>query len=238
MCFPLVVMSFQNTPRLLGWLYESGGVELSRREIYNGEDILIGRDSKSCQITVNEPTISNRHLRIYSIIYEANLDPIQGFVYAEDLSTNGSYWQYKRGSHWSEAHTGKENAVLLSDGDQIRLCDGSCFAFHSALLALPLNDVDGTDPHEEMQRKSFVNFYTITDRELGAGAFGKVQMAIDRLKQLQVACKIVNLRKPTLMWGQQKDFAFRLWQEVNLLKDISHPNIIHIERVFYTENTM
>ena len=56
------------------------------------------------------------------------------------------------------------------------------------------------------------------------------------------------------MWGQQKDFAFRLLQEVNLLKDISHvwalnsqtatvanvlqPNIIHIERVLYTENTM
>ena len=99
-----------------------------------------------------------------------------------------------------------------------------------------------------------MNFYTITDRELGAGAFGKVQMAIDRLNQRQVACKIVNLKKPTLMWGQQKDFAFRLWQEVNLLTDISHvwasinriaieanflqPNIIHIERVFYTENTM
>ena len=99
-----------------------------------------------------------------------------------------------------------------------------------------------------------MNLYTITNRELGAGAFGKVHMAIDCLYQRQVACKIVNLKKPTLMWGQQKDFAFRLWQEVNLLKDISHvrasneriaieanvfqPNIIHIERVFHTENTM
>ena len=99
-----------------------------------------------------------------------------------------------------------------------------------------------------------MNLYTITDRELGAGAYGKVHMAIDCLYQRQVACKIVNLRKPSLMWGQQKDFALRLWQEVNLLKDISHvwtsidrtaiganvfqPNIIHIERVFHTENTM
>ena len=102
---------------------------------------------------MNEPTISNRHLRIYSIIYEANSDPIQGFVYAEDLSTNGSYWQYMRDSHWSEAHIGKENAVLLSDGDQIWLCDGSCFVFRSALPARPINDVDGTGSHEEMQRK-------------------------------------------------------------------------------------
>ena len=102
---------------------------------------------------MNEPTISNRHLRIYSIIYEANLDAIQGFVYAEDLSTNGSYWQYMRGSRWSEAHIGKENAVLLSDGDQLRLCDGSCFVFRSALPARPMKDIDGTCSLEEVQRK-------------------------------------------------------------------------------------
>ena len=151
--------------RLLVRLTHLGG-----REIYNGKDILIGRDSKSwysnfslgcwhkfadlnSQIVVNEPTISNRHLRIYSIIYETNLDPIQGFVYAEDLSTNGSYWLYMKGSHWSEAYIGKENAVLLSDGDQLRLCDGSCFVFRSALPARPMKDIDGTCSLEEVQRK-------------------------------------------------------------------------------------
>lgn len=102
---------------------------------------------------VNEPTISNRHLRIYSIVYEANIDPMQGFVYAEDLSTNGSYWQYMRGNHWSEADIGKENVVLLSDGDRIRLCDGSCFVFRSALPARPTNDVDDTGSLEAVQRK-------------------------------------------------------------------------------------
>ena len=143
---------------------------LGGREIYNGEDILIGRDSKSwspilfigwhnnfanfsSQIVVKEPTISNRHLRIYSIVYEANNDPMQGFVYAEDLSTNGSYWQYMRGSHWTEAHIGKGNAVLLSDGEKIRLCDGSCFVFRSTLFALPMNDIDGAGSLEEVQRK-------------------------------------------------------------------------------------
>ena len=105
------------------------------------------------QIVVNEPTISNRHLRIYSIVYEANIDPMQGFVYAEDLSTNGSYWQYMRGSHWIEAHMGKENAVLLSDGEKIRLCDGSCFVFRSAFSARPMNDIDGAGSLEATQRK-------------------------------------------------------------------------------------
>ena len=78
---------------------------------------------------------------------------MQGFVYVEDLSTNGSYWQYMRGSHWSEAHIGKGNAVLLSDGEKIRLCDGSRFVFRSALPARPMNDVDGAGSVEEVQRK-------------------------------------------------------------------------------------
>lgn len=78
---------------------------------------------------------------------------MQGFVYAEDLSTNGSHWQYMRGSHWTEAHIGKGNAVLLSDGEKIRLCDGSCFVFRSSLPTLPMNDIDGAGSLEEVQRK-------------------------------------------------------------------------------------
>lgn len=67
-----------------------------------------------------------------------------------------------------------------------------------------------------------MNLYTITNREIGAGAFGRVRMAIDCLRQRQMACKIVNLRKSSLMRAGQKDFANKLWREVNLLRDISH----------------
>lgn len=35
----------------------------------------------------------------------------------------------------------------------------------------------------------------ITDRLLGAGAFGKVFMAIEQKARVQVACKMVDLRK-------------------------------------------
>lgn len=83
-------------------------------------------------ITLTDSTVSNQHLRIYTIVYaEHNYQRI--FVYAKDLSPNGSYWCYKHDNHWEETKIGKGKAVLLSDGDKIRLCDGSSFAFRSVL---------------------------------------------------------------------------------------------------------
>ena len=80
------------------------------------------------QILLNDMTISNQHLRIYSVIYDLN---VERFVYAEDLSRNGSYWLYKRNDCWKKHLIGRGNAFLLSNGDRIRLCDGSSFVFRS-----------------------------------------------------------------------------------------------------------
>lgn len=83
------------------------------------------------QILRNDLTISNQHLRIYSVIYDLN---VERFVYAEDLSRNGSYWLYKRNDCWRKLLIGRGNACLLSNGDGIRLCDGSFFVFRSVPL--------------------------------------------------------------------------------------------------------
>lgn len=37
--------------------------------------------------------------------------------------------------------------------------------------------------------------YIVTDRLLGAGAYGRVHMAIEQSQRTQLACKIVDLRK-------------------------------------------
>ena len=81
-------------------------------------------------VVLTDPTVSNQHLQIYTTIYtEDNRQRV--FTYAKDLSTNGSYWRYKYGNHWNELLIGPGKAVLLSDGDRVRLCDGSSFVFQS-----------------------------------------------------------------------------------------------------------
>ena len=81
-------------------------------------------------IILTDPTVSNRHLQLYTILYaEDNCQRV--FTYAKDLSTNGSYWRYKYGNYWNELLIGHGEAVLLSDGDRVRLCNGSSFAFRT-----------------------------------------------------------------------------------------------------------
>ena len=62
-------------------------------------------------------------------------------MYAEDLSTNGSFWRYERDHQWCELRIGRGNATLLGDGDQIRLCDGSCYAFHAFKGDTPVQSI-------------------------------------------------------------------------------------------------
>lgn len=101
--------------------------------------------------------------------------------------------------------------------------------------------------------QSFMDLYRITDRQLGAGSYGRVHLAIDLFRRRQMACKMVALKDASQKRAGEKNFTKGLWREVNLLKEISHvrktapeltptysvqPNIIHVERVFYTDSNM
>ncbi len=77
---------------------------------------------------LDDLTISNVHVRIYSVIYDETTEP---FVYAENLSRNGCYWLQKKGSSYQKYYIGKGSAFLLSDGDKITLCDWTTFVFRA-----------------------------------------------------------------------------------------------------------
>lgn len=80
------------------------------------------------QLVLDDPTISNKHVRIYSVIYDETTEPL---VYAENLSRNGCSWLQKRGFKYKKYSICKSNAFLLSDGDKIILCDWTTFIFRA-----------------------------------------------------------------------------------------------------------
>lgn len=81
------------------------------------------------RIHLEAPWISNRHFRIYSIVYDLETEP---FVYAEDLSSNGNNtWLYERDHCWEPCLIEKSTTILLSQGNKFRLCDGTTFVYHS-----------------------------------------------------------------------------------------------------------
>ncbi|KAL1979521.1 hypothetical protein VTN96DRAFT_5678 [Rasamsonia emersonii] len=217
--------------------------------IHYREEVYIGRDQRKCQYVVDDPVVSNRHVRIYTIIYDHdNPQEVAPLVYAQDLSRNGTFWN---GAKIARGNGG----VLLSDGDILRLSPGSYIQFRC-------RSGQTTDPFSALQRqemKAFESQYTITDRKLGAGAYGQVHMAVDVNSGQQLACKIVDIRAltrrtvidfprsplselpsppPRNPCKSVKKKCMPYDREVEILKRLSHPNIIGLERVIKTENTL
>src|SRR5271168_170487 len=128
---------------------------------------------------LDDPVVSNRHLRIYSIVYDSdkptNVTPL---VYAEDLSRNGTFW--------NSSLIGRGNGgFLLSDGDTLRVSSRIYFTFRTLAVEDTIVHFDLVQ-EAEIEVQSFISSavlvsdtpqkfkrtYTITDRLLGSGAFG------------------------------------------------------------------
>lgn len=80
----------------------------------------------SSQYVLNDAYVSNQHLRIYAIICEVeNSLLVSALVYAQDLSTNGTFWNGQR------IRKSNGGAVLLSHGDIIRLSSMTFLEFRT-----------------------------------------------------------------------------------------------------------
>lgn len=109
------------------------------------------------QIVLRSTTISNRHLRIYSVIYDQTIEP---FVYAEDLSRNGSRWLFKKLANWKSYPMGNSASFLLSNGDRLQLCDGTLLTFHAAPFRQDVQQLEDSLTLQTVERK-VLGFLTV-----------------------------------------------------------------------------
>ena len=116
--------------------------------IYRDEEVFVGRDANnwyltsslcSCdtnfcsQLAVQDPTVSNKHCRVYSVVYDDQIEPL---IYIEDLSSNGTYW--------NGSFLGRGNeAALICDGDSIRISPRMSYTFEAIRTLEPeqLDDI-------------------------------------------------------------------------------------------------
>lgn len=127
--------------------------------ISGSNELYVGRDRKRCQYVVNDPFISNRHLRIYTIIFDQeNPDEVAPLVYAQDISLNGT--------SWNNYPMGKGNgSFLLSDGDTLKLSP----SVHLLYRRDGHRSEDHFDMLQRVEMRVFEDQYTITQRKLGSG---------------------------------------------------------------------
>ncbi|KAF2823889.1 kinase-like protein [Ophiobolus disseminans] len=149
---------------------------------------------------------------------------------------------------------GRGNTFLLSEGDELQISETVTLIFSSAKS---IQQVEFT-PIQEREKAIFSRDYLITGRLLGEGGYGKVLIGIDQATQRQLACKMIrldhlydkvavpNLRLPTGPHEKQTKGGGKRWptrvaacfREFDILKDLSHPNIVSIEKVFWSNNTI
>ncbi|KAJ5061440.1 pheromone A receptor-domain-containing protein [Bipolaris maydis] len=218
-------------------------------EICGNEHFYLGRDAELCRYTwCDDLTVSRLHLRIHCILYEQ--DPISNiapFVYATDLSANGTYLKKcdsrPVACQDDEIHMGRNNTFLLGHGDELNISDNITLIY---LSKSPVQAVDMTTT-QKMEIQTFSSRYLVTARMLGEGGYGKVFVGIVRETQKQFACKVVRLDKisvntvssPTTDRDQHAlQPRDRCHREFNILKDLNHPNIIALEKVFYSHDNI
>jgi serine/threonine protein kinase len=198
-------------------------------------------------------TISRLHLRIHCILYDQDPDSnIAPFVYATDLSANGTYLKKSNAECTASQDPGilmgKNVTFLLDDEDELHISETVTLIYFSKRPVEPVR----LTPIQERERQVFASRYLVTGRLLGEGGYGKVLVGVNQETQRQLACKIIrldklwdrlavpNLRLPTggktdERWPPKVRNCFR---EFDILKDLSHPNIVAIEKVFYSHNTI
>ncbi|KAF2446262.1 Pkinase-domain-containing protein [Karstenula rhodostoma CBS 690.94] len=210
-----------------------------------------------------DPTISNKHLRVHCIIYdESGTGDVPPLVYATDVSSNGTFltktnpaYANSQASH-GVLMTRKHGAFLLDDKDELRISETVTLIYHDME---PRSDSPLT-PTQEREVPRFASRYLITGRLLGQGGFGKVVVAIHQKSQRQMACKVINMKKfypkevmlelrlptsedtqPSIARESGKRWpskVIRCSREFRILKDLSHPNIISVEKVFWSPSTI
>ncbi|KAF2128353.1 kinase-like protein [Dothidotthia symphoricarpi CBS 119687] len=229
-------------------------------DIRGNEQFHLGRDPELCyRYYWSDITISRRHLRVHCILYEQDpIADIAPFVYATDLSVNGTHLKKHDSDHIGSPGMGilmgRNSTFLLDHGDELRLSESVTLVYYSD------NPVQVTrlTRIQEQEKSLFASRYLITGRLLGEGGYGKVLIGVQQETQRQLACKMVrldhlfsrlsgaSLRQPSGERGREASDTWKRWptriannfREFDILKDISHPNIATVQKVFWSQHTI
>eukprot|EP00760_Papus_ankaliazontas_P018590 PhM_4_TR17551/c0_g1_i1/m.72345/K06641/CHK2; serine/threonine-protein kinase Chk2 len=179
---------------------------VSAIEFDGSKEIIIGRDKATCTHCFDEATLSRQHCKISSMGRE---------VWCVDTSSNGTFVNGKK--------LGKGNRKILNNGDTIIVGDVKAKT-HSWVFVSAVAGSGGDSANEG----EVTQHYAISS-VLGAGNFAVVKLATSLRTGKRVAIKVIDKKKFAL----QGDFNLEsLFAEVEILRKVSHKNVIGIHDVF------
>ncbi|KAI9146473.1 kinase-like domain-containing protein [Paraphysoderma sedebokerense] len=186
-----------------------------RLDLTNPE-YFIGR-ARTCDIVMESPECSKRHCRIYTVRDQTGENVL---CMVEDLSTNGTYVNGKR--------LEKGKPVVLSHGDEVEIKVGNFFVYHD------FTQESQENVHIDDEQHVVENEYHIS-KTLGSGTYAEVKLAIHKKTGQRYAVKIIDKKKAGIKTQTKGDADVGLVQEIKIMKDINHPNIVKIHDVIQTQ---
>ncbi|KAI4842186.1 kinase-like protein [Aureobasidium sp. EXF-8845] len=228
--------------------------------VWPKQEIILGCRQLQQHVDDYDPTISYHHLVLRCVQFDEDAATwnVAPMVYAQDTSVNGTVLTREcpaeDGSIVLLDHklTKSMGPVLLQDGDCLYFSK-STFVQYSQMR--PDNNFNMSFIMDS-EVKRFQEEFTIYPRLISAGGQGKVFLAWDRNAGQQVACKAVSLAGVDLSRHQDapneasmqtvpnratRMKSIKLLRKIHsleveyeVLKDLSHPNIIDMRKVLIT----
>lgn len=208
--------------------------------VYRRSEFDVGRSTIKEMLDVVENSISSHHVRFRCVVYEDDEShSVLPMVYMQVLSSNGVIYTRAGSDAIPVAIHNGDPDVLLSDRDQVKLTRRITLSYYTTA-----SESSRPPQHNAIRRAELKHIearYVVTNRVLGIGGYASVHLAVKRGSERQLACKIlsVTLSHSDPLRPQAAKLALRkkrenLAREYNVLKDLSHPNIVSLEKVFCT----
>ncbi|KAK6008795.1 hypothetical protein QM012_000698 [Aureobasidium pullulans] len=227
--------------------------------IWPKQEIVFGCKQLQHYVDDYDPTISYHHLILRCVQFDDDAATwnVAPMLYAEDKSINGIV--LVREYPAEDDSTVRLDHQLNKSMGPVLLRDGDCLYFSKSTF-VQYNELNPPDEFTmpfvmDWEVKRFQKDFAIFPRLISAGGQGRVYVAWDRNTEQQVACKVVSLAGVELKCEQNMDESsmqaasnrpfkvqsvkllrkiHRLEVEYEVLKDLSHPNIIDMRKVFIT----
>lgn len=215
--------------------------------IYGNDEFDIGRQDVFNALELHDRSVSTHHIRVRCVLYDDDVKQrVAPMVYARVLSSNPVILRRNGIDNQQDgiAITRDHGDILLNTRDRLQLTNQVELEYRTTQGAFNAPPLDSICRAEAQQ---FSVRYQMTPRVLGIGGYAAVYVAVKQRTGQQYACKIMPL--PTLddidddLDDARRDHALKVKYEVvarefNVLRKLSHPNIITLEKVFRTTHNV
>ncbi|RKO83372.1 kinase-like domain-containing protein, partial [Blyttiomyces helicus] len=116
--------------------------------------------------------------------------------------------------------------VPLTHRAEIEIKWDRFFVFYNLL------EDQGEDPEDFQIIKD--RYYVFETQTLGTGSFSTVKLAIDMKSGERMACKIIDKRRMRIGKPSERPAQLSIDQEISILKEVVHPNIVGIKDTVQT----